>query len=686
MMNIDEIKGILTGEMSNCNEQLLVERKRTSEKYYQGDLPLPPDIKGRSGVVSTDVADCVEWLMPNIIESLSGKSVKFMPMSAQDEAQADLETDITHFTFSEDNNGYLALYEVAKDALMTGVGIFKIWYDDAPERVVESYAGIDDNQLQALLADPMVEVTQIERSEIEGIRATAARIIRSGRVRVQAIPAEEFRVADDLHSLDLKDARFCAHTCRKTVSELLAEGYDPEQVENAAENYVQNEIYDYNSPDTSDDSQRLIVVTEAFLHIDINEDAIAELCKITYTGESTVDEILDIEEVAEMPFVAMSAIPNPHKFVGTSIFDRLRQVQDIKTAVLRSTLDSFYQSINRIKVVTEGQVNIDDLLVSRPGGIIRAKAQNAVTELGGTFFGGEALQLLQYADEQKSARVGVNPNMAGQTNLINQESAHGVERMMSSAEMLVNLCVRNIAETGIRPAYKLIRDLLVRYQDSPVPFKHRGQWMNIVPSEWGERSRMMVTVGTGRSDDDRKLGTLQAMLGVQQQIMQDPSNTLVDYDKIYETLSEISDVTGFSDAGKFFYDPTSPEGAQFNQMKAQMGEQQQQQAMQEQQRQIEMQVAQLQAQQTVANAEAQKAQAALQNGQLKAEIDYMRNQHAAEIDALKAQLQAVKDSKESEFKVQKLKTDAALKLTELEIAAKRDLSQQTEENKQVAES
>ena len=126
-----------------------------------------------------------------------------------------------------------------------------------------------------------------------------------------------------------------------------------------------------------------------------------------------------------------------------------------------------------------------------------------------------------------------------------------------------------------------------------------------------------MTVGTGRSDDDRKLGTLQAILGVQQQLMQDPMNTLVDYNKIYETLSEISDISGFSDAGKFFYDPASPDGTQFSQVKAQQGQQAQQQAMAEQQRQMEMQVAALNAQQTVANAEAQKAQATLMNGQLK---------------------------------------------------------------------
>ena len=189
---------------------------------------------------------------------------------------------------------------------------------------------------------------------------------------------------------------------------------------------------------------------------------------------------------------------------------------------------------------------------------------------------------------------------------------------------------------------------------------------------------MMVTVGTGRSDDDRKLATLQGILGPAA-VDAGPHEYLVDYNKIYETFLKYLTFRAF---------PTrlsssmslGPDGMQFGQMKAQQGQQQQQQAMQEQQQQLEMQVAALNAQQTVAQAEMQKAQATLQNGQLKAEIDHLKNQHVVELDQLKAQLQAVKDAK-GEFKVAKLKTDAALKLTELEIAAKRDLSQQNEENK-----
>ena len=87
-------------------------------------------------------------------------------MSAQDEMQAELETDFTHFVFSEDNNGYLALYSAAKDALLSGTGIIKVHYDDTPERLW-SDDGLQEPQLQALLADPMLEVTEIERSETD---------------------------------------------------------------------------------------------------------------------------------------------------------------------------------------------------------------------------------------------------------------------------------------------------------------------------------------------------------------------------------------------------------------------------------------------------------------------------------------------------------------------------------------
>ena len=191
----------------------------------------------------------------------------------------------------------------------------------------------------------------------------------------------------------------------------------------------------------------------------------------------------------------------------------------------------------------------------------------------------------------------------------------------------------------------------------------------------------MVTVGTGASDDQQKMGTLMQMLQVQQGMMQtDPMNPLVDYNKIYNTLDELVDLAGVGETEKYLYNPMSPEGQQFGQQKAQQGQQQQQQMMQQQQQQLEMQQAALQAQMQVAQAEQTKAQATLQNGQLKEQINAMKAAHAQEIDQIKTALQMAKDNKQNEFQIQNMKTQAALKLTELEIQAKRDLNKDIADN------
>ena len=181
MLDKEEILALVSNELQNCElSNEWVSNKKTAEAYYRGDLPRGPEIPGRSSVTSTDVADAVEWILPSIVESLSGKAVKFRPCSAADEAQAELETDYAHFLFNEENNGYLNLYTAAKDALLTGVGVMKCYYDNTPERVVERYDGLQEPQLQALLADSMVEVTEIERSETDGISVTVARITKAG--------------------------------------------------------------------------------------------------------------------------------------------------------------------------------------------------------------------------------------------------------------------------------------------------------------------------------------------------------------------------------------------------------------------------------------------------------------------------------------------------------------------------
>ena len=313
------------------------------------------------------------------------------------------------------------------------------------------------------------------------------------------------------------------------------------------------------------------------MQMDINDDGIAELVKVVCLGESDPSVILDLRRCRRYRLYLFRRSPSPTPF-GVSVFERVKQIQDLKTAILRSTMDSFYQNTNKMKVVQEGQVNLDDLLTTRPGGIIRAKGHNAVMEIGGTPMGQEAFQLLQFADEQKRSRTGVSADAAMHNQLVSNESAHAVERVMSASEMLVGLIVRNIAETGIRPVYRLIRDNLVRYHNGTVPFRFKGQWINVDPSQWGERSRMIVTVGAGASEEQQKMGALQQVFAIQKEMVAtDPMQAMVSPKQMYSALSDFVDLNGLGDPDQFFLDPESPEGQQMAQMKQQQAQQQQQQ-------------------------------------------------------------------------------------------------------------
>ena len=199
-----------------------------------------------------------------------------------------------------------------------------------------------------------------------------------------------------------------------------------------------------------------------------------------------------------MPWVSTTAFLMSHKFQGISITDRLKQIQDQKTALWRNMFDNMYLQNNQRNVVIEGQVNMDDLLVSRPGGIIRAKRLDAITPLITPQLGVDAYNMMSYLDQVRAGRTGVDPD--GQANPVNigdRVGSQGVERLMNAKEELVGLIIRVIAETGIKPLCTKIRDLSIEHIDSVVDFRFRGQWHKINPSAWPERTQCTVRVGTG---------------------------------------------------------------------------------------------------------------------------------------------------------------------------------------------
>ena len=669
MLEEREILSIVGNQLSNSQSFLDWE---TPLDYYLGN-PNGKEVEGRSTVVSTDVADAIEWIMPQIMKSFTQNNevVIFDPTGPDDEMQADLESQFVYDIMMKENDGFIILHQFVKDALLQNNGIIKVFYEQKDDVKTESFTGLTSEQVVVTAQDPSIDVVEHEQLEEDGSYSMKIAITsKSGKVFLESVPPEQFSVNSDHNSINLDDAKFTAHVVSKTISDLIQEGYDPELLASIGDNngdnpsdfrfYAQNESVDHSSWDSNDPSMRELDIAECYMKIDINGDGIAEYCKITVAGRNTPTNVLSIEEMSYSPWVSTTAILMSHKFRGLSIYDRLHQIQDQKTSLLRNILDNVYLQNNQRNVVVEGQVNMDDVLVSRPGGIIRAKRIDAILPLQTPPLGQDAFNMMNYLDSVRAGRVGVAPEGEVTPQRIGERvGSEGVAQLLTAKEELVGLIVRVIAETGLKPLCTKIRDLCTRHIDSIQDYKMRGVWLQTNPSEWPRRSRTTVRVGTGTGNHQKQVNALAQVMQIQAQIQQLPGQTLLNPVKIYATLDDFCKFSELNGAAKYFLDPVSPEGQQAAEISAQ--------SMQEQkQKDDQSNMALLQAQVQLSQAELQKAQAQQDNVVLKAEIEKLKGQ----LENAKNVAEAAGKDADRSLKKFEIETKAAIELTKIEAQAK----------------
>jgi hypothetical protein len=658
MLDESQILNIVSQEISQAaggNENDFVDANRQKALAAYLGQKTGREVEGRSSVVSTDVADAIEWILPEIVKAFTQNNdiVTFDACYDGDEDQAELESKYVYDILMKDNNGFLVLHQFIKDALMQKNGFLKVFYDNDVKTSTESYTGITDVELNLVLADEDVELLEqttyfVEDIPVHDIKVQITK--NASKVCVKAVPPEEFRVNKMHNSVDLSGARFTSHVVLRTTGELIEQGYDPELVEkipSAAEYeedreyrfYMQGETVEPGRDINLDPSLRYIEVSECYMRMDMDQDGVAELLKITVAGGEEPDVLLDVEPIDHIPFISATAILMSHKLFGLSIYDRLREIQDQKTTLWRNILDNMYLQNNQRTIVLDNQVNLDDLLVSRPGGIIRAKSRDAVTPYPTPALPSDAYKMMDYLDQVRAARSGVTPEGPIQDSMIGERvGSEGVEKMMNQREELVGLMVRVIAETGIKPLCYMIREEVVKHQDVARDYMYRGKWIKVDPTKWRDRSHSTVRVGTGSGNRKEQMAAVTQMIALQEKILANPSQSLVTENEVYKAADDFAKFAGLTGASRYLLDPQSPEGQQ-NKQQVQQSQQQQQQMQQQ------MEQAQAKAQADIANAEVQKAQAQManvqlsnQNNQLKSQIDAQKAQADNEIKHLKQQL------------------------------------------------
>lgn len=564
-MDKTELLNIITQHLESASSEyyneLSSDREKALEYYYQ--QPFGNECEGRSAVVTSEVADTINWMLPSLMRTFTSSEniAVFDPSGPEDEDAARQQTDYINHVFYKECDGFKVLHDWFQDALLLKNGIVKVHYVE--DKVVEKidYNNLTEQEFMLLASDEEITVDNYDIDEETGlIAAEMTRTIDKGRPAVDVLPPEEFFVDPDYEHLSLDETPFCCHETVKTRSELIEAGFPKDLIEGLSTyyDYDADEVtearksdlgaYEDTSGGTSDTSQDNILVSDCYLHVDFDGDGIAETRRVVVLNRS---DIAYNDETSCNPFVSITPIPVAHRFYGRSIADQTMDLQLQKSTLLRNILDNLYLTNNQEKIVLDGGANLDDLLTSQPGGIKREYIANAIRPMPVTPFTGHPYQMLEYFDDMKENRTGVTKYNQGMDSESLNQTATGVNKIMNASQSRMDLVSRLFAD-GIKNLMLKLHGVLLRNQDKEKIVKLRGQYVPVNPSEWEDRTQMTVNVGLGTSDPQQQLGSLQMVLGMQMQAMSTGMSNPV---LIYNTFTKIVEAAGLKTPELYFTPP-----------------------------------------------------------------------------------------------------------------------------------
>lgn len=641
-----------------------ISKERADAWKYYLSKKLGNEVEGESQVVTSDVSDVIDGVMPSLLRlfTTAENLATFDPVGPEDRQLAAQESDIVSHVFFKENPSFLIMYNWFFDALVQKNGITKAYWDATEEVTSESYENLTDEELAILLDDPELEPVERLEKEIDGFTyhdIQFRRVTKSGRVVVDNVPPEEYRISSDARSLDPSEARMVGHERDVTRDELIAMGFDPKVVDELPaegdwqEGEEESQRHDRSDDDfrsTRDRSQDLIELRECYIKIDYDGDGRAELRQIMTAG----NEVLLNETADRQPFHVISPQPLPHKHFGRGLADKTMDVQEVTTTLTRQVLNNLYHTNNPGHAIWEqgmGENTLDDLLTRRVGGYTRFSrpVNESYAPMTVPFTAAATFPMLEWFDKIKRDRTGIAADSEG----LSPDALKNIQSTVMAqandlSRMKIEAIARIFAETGIKSLFRHIHELLIKHQDKQKIVEIRGQFVPINPKEWRTRTNMTVNIGLGIGSRETNLLHLNAIWEKQAQMAQNGGmNLTVTPRNIYNTAAEIVKNANLKLPEMFFTDPGDQAAP----------------PPPDEQRQLEMMQAQIQQRQQQLDAE--KSQ--LNQAKLQLDAERAQLQHERELAELERKIEA--DQDRYDIEMEKVSNE----LTKLELESGKDV-------------
>jgi hypothetical protein len=639
------------------NDSALSNDRAAAIDYYLGQ-PFGNEEEGRSQVVSYDVQDTIEAALPQLLKVFvaGDKVVQFDPKGPEDQEAAEQETDYINHIVMEKNEGFKIFYVWFKDALLSKNGYVKVYAEEYEETEEYEYKGLTDAQLQMLASDENTEVLEHEgypdpsinmdvvyqQAAMNGVDpATIMQPMlhdvklkvteKETEINIENVAPENMMVSVEVSGPNLQDARFVQHREVMQLSD-IAETFDKPL------EYIKSIMSDLRDTFEEESNARDIYQEEYDRAIE-SDEALVKDTYIKLDGERyrvviLGNTILYKEKTEYVPFACITPMIMPHRHIGRSYADLTMDIQLIKSTLIRGQLDNMYLANNGRYAISD-RVNLDDMLTSRPGGIVRVEGDpgSGIMPLSHPPLPASSFGMVEYMDSMKEKRTGVTAyNQGLDANSLNK-TATGVAQIMNASQQRIELVARTFAETGVKELFKLVHRLVRTTLTKPDIVRIRNKWVEVDPREWDDRKDLSISVGLGAGNKDQQLVHLTTILNMQKEAIQ---VGLTNPEKIYNALAKLTQNAGFKNPEEFWVNPANTP--------QQEGQQEDKPSEAEIMIQGQLQI------------EQQKAQAQLQQEQLRSQNDVIIEREKiaaqAELERFKAQLKAETDLAIAQIKAQ----------------------------------
>lgn len=607
-MKAEDFDGLVDHEVQQAvfwQDSAIKGDRERNYQYYLG-LPLGNEVQGRSQVVSWDVFETVESVLPDLLEIfLAGDNIgEFEPQGPEDQRFAQQATDYINYLVKKRNPGFLIFNTWFKDALLAKLGIVRAYWNTQTKVTKESYTGLDEVQLTFLVDNKDIEIVdqlaypdpedmrQREQAmqalnamspeqgmQVQQMLAQPPKMLYdvtikvtklAGQVCIDNVRPETFVVSK--RATKLSDAIIQGEVRPFTRSDLIEMGIDKDEVDEVqdydfatletgdslkerAEN--QSSTWQFDDDPSGDKSTEEVMLFCGYVLADYDGDGVAEWRYVLRGGNKTL-----INDEADGPdYAVLTPIPIPHAIHGLALADVVAPIQQTNTALTRQYLDSLYLANNPRTYAIEGQVNLDDLLNHRIGGVVRMKAPNMAGPLETANVSGEALQGIEFMDSRREARTGVTRYNQGLDADSLNKTATGVQKIIQKGDKRVLMIARIFAETGVKDLFKLVLRLVCQNQDKEAVVRLRNDWVSFDPREWNHEMDACINVGLGTGDKSEQIQMWQMILQIQQTAVAGGSS-LATEENIYQSLQQLMKAMGIKGAELYFQDPKNAQPKQ----------------------------------------------------------------------------------------------------------------------------